>query len=134
MSNTNTKPATGIGFFILAAAAVVGAISLVLYRSAMNTSSNAYIFMGAAIAVAVVSLVVAKMTGNGISNWGAAFSAALMAAGLAWSLTVMVDAIGYVISGLYQFSLLQTYITFAIVAGIAWLLFVIGGFAGVVKK
>lgn len=135
MSNTNNvKPATGIGFIILAAAAVVGVISIVLYGSAMNKSTNAYIFMAAAVAVAVISLIIGKMNGAGISNWGGAFAAMLMAAGLAWSLTVMVDAIGYVISGLYQFSLLQTYITFTICAGISWLLFVISGFAGVVKK
>lgn len=134
MNNTNAKPATGIGFFILAAAAVIGAISIVLYGSAMNKSNSAYIFMAAAIAVAVISLIIGKVNGSGISNWGGVIAAALMACGLAWSLTVMVDAIGYVISGLYQFSLLQTYITFTIVAGIAWFLFVVSGFAGVVKK
>lgn len=46
----------------------------------------------------------------------------------------MVDAIGYVISGLYQFSLLQTYITFAICGGIAWVLFLVSSFMNVVSE
>ena len=131
---STVKAKKSIGFFIIAAAAVVGIVSIALYGSSYNTDSKAYGFMIAAVIVAAVALVVGQVAGKGnIVNWGGVCAAALMAAGLGWSLTVMVDAIGYVISGLFQFSTLQSYITFAIVAGISWALFLIGSFTGIVK-
>ena len=130
----DTKAKKSIGFYILAAAAVVSVISIVLYGSAMNKTTNAYIFMIAAAAVAVAGLALAEVKGTKLATWGGFCAAVLMMAGLAWSLTAMVDAIGYVISGLYQFSLLQTYITFAIVGGIAWVLFLVSSFMNVVNE
>lgn len=129
-----TKAKKSFGFFILAIAAIAAIVGIVLYGSSYSTTPKAYGFMIAAVVVAVLALIVGLVTGNRISNWAGVIAAALMAAGLGWSLTVMVDAIGYVISGLYQFSTLQSYITFAICGGIAWLLFVVSGFAGILKK
>jgi hypothetical protein len=100
----------------------------------MNKANSAYGFMAAAAVVAIAALVIGAVTGNKIANWSGFGAAVLMMAGLAWSLTVMVDAIGYVISGLYQFSLLQTYITFAICGGIAWVLFLVSSFMSVVNE
>ena len=130
----DTKAKKSIGFYVLAAAAVVSVISIVLYGSAMNKATSAYGFMIAAAVVAIAALALGVATGNKLANWGGFCAAVLMMAGLAWSLTVMVDAFGYVISGLYQFSLLNTYITFAVCGGIAWLLFVISSFMGIVKQ
>lgn len=127
------KAKKSVGFFVLAVAAIASVISIILYGSAMNKATSAYGFMIAAAVVACAALVLAAVKGSKIANWGGALAAVLMMAGLGWSLTVMVDAIGYVISGLYQFSLLQSYITFAICGGIAWLLFLISSFMNVVK-
>ena len=130
----DTKAKKSVGFFVLAAAAVVSVISIVLYGSAMNKTTNAYGFMIAAAVVAVAALVLSAVKGSKLANWGGFCAAVLMMAGLAWSLTAMVDAIGYVISGLYQFSLLQSYITFAICGGIAWVLFLVSSFMNVVSE
>ncbi|MBP3880808.1 MAG: hypothetical protein J6E40_01305 [Lachnospiraceae bacterium] len=130
----DTKAKKSVGFFVLAAAAVVSVISIVLYGSAMNKTTNAYGFMIAAAVVAVAALVLSAVKGSKLANWGGFCAAVLMMAGLAWSLTAMVDAIGYVISGLYQFSLLKTYITFAICGGIAWVLFLASSFMNVVSE
>lgn len=130
----DTKAKKSLGFYILAAGAVITVICIVLYGSAMNKANSAYGFMVAAAVVAIAALVIGAVTGNKIANWGGFGAAVLMMAGLAWSLTVMVDAIGYVISGLYQFSLLQSYIVFAICGGIAWLLFLISSFMNIVKE
>ena len=89
--------------------------------------------MIAAAVVAIAALALGVATGNKLANWGGFCAAVLMMAGLAWSLTVMVDAIGYVISGLYQFSLLQTYITFVVCGCIAWVMFLISSFMNVVN-
>ena len=128
------KAKKSVGFFVLAAAAVVSVISIILYGSAMNKATSAYGFMIAAAVVACAALVLGAVSGNKLANWGGALATVLMMAGLGWSLTVMVDAIGYVISGLYQFSLLQSYITFAVCGGIAWLLFLVSSFMSVVKE
>ena len=128
------KANKGIGFFVLAAAAIVSVVSIFLYGSAMNKATSAYGFMIAAAVVACAALVLGAVSGNKLANWGGALAAVLMMAGLGWCLTVMVDAIGYVISGLYQFSLLQSYITFAVCGGIAWLLFLVSSFMSVVKE
>ena len=127
------KAKKSVGFFVLAVAAIASVISIILYGSEMNKATSAYGFMIAAAVVACAALMLALVKGSKIANWGGALAAVLMMAGLGWSLTVMVDAIGYVISGLYQLSLLQSYITFAICGGIAWLLFLISSFMSVVK-
>ena len=130
----DTKAKKSIGFFVLAAAAIASVVSIFLYGSAMNKATSAYGFMIAAAVVACAALVLGAVRGSKLANWGGALAAVLMMAGLGWSLTVMVDAIGYVISGLYQFSLLQSYITFAVCGGIAWLLFLVSSFMNVVKE
>ena len=130
----DTKAKKSLGFYILAAGAVITVICIVLYGSAMNKANSAYGFMVAAAVVAIAALVIGAVTGNKIANWGGFCAAVLMMAGLAWSLTVMVDAIGYVSAGLYQFSLLQSYIVFAVCGGIAWLLFLMSSFMNVVQE
>ena len=57
-----------------------------------------------------------------------------MAAGIAYSITVMSDPIGYFISVLYTINDLKTWITFMIVAGVSWLLYMIAGFTGMVRE
>ena len=132
---STVKAKKSIGFFIIAVAAVVGIVGIALYGKSYSTNSKAYGFMIAAVIVAAVALVIGQVAGKAaIVNWGGVCAAALMAAGLGWSLTVMVDAIGYVISGLFQFSTLQSYITYAICAGIGWLLYLVSGFSGILKK
>ncbi len=122
-----------IGFYIEFAAAVVGLVSAVLYGSSMITTKNAYVFIIAAAVVAVISAFAAGKTPK-LFNWGAPVAAALMAAGIAYSITVMSDPIGYFISGLYTIDDLRTWITFMVVAGISWLLYMIAGFTGMVRE
>ena len=86
------------------------------------------------VALLYAALALGAVKSSKLANWGGFCAAVLMMAGLAWSLTAMVDAIGYVISGLYQFSLLQSYITFAICGGIAWVLFLVSSFMNVVNE
>ena len=122
-----------IGSYILAGGAAVSLAAVILYRSAYSTSSNAYIFIIAGIVVAVLAALGSMKSGTKLLNWCGPVASCLMAVGLAWSLTSMVDAIGYVISGLYNASTLTTYITFCVVGGIGWLLYVLSSFTGVVK-
>lgn len=122
-----------IGFYIEFAAAVVGIVSAVLYGGSMIKTKSAYIFVIAAAVVAVLSAFAATKLPK-VFNWGAPLAACLMAAGIAYSITVMSDPIGYYISGLYIIEDLRGWITFMIVAGIAWLLYLIASFTGMVKE
>jgi hypothetical protein len=122
-----------IGFYIEFAAAVVGIVSALLYGTSMITTNKTYIFIIAAAVVAVASAFAATKMPK-IFNWGAVVAAALMAAGIAYSITVMSDTIGYFISGLYTIDDLKTWITFMFVACISWLLYFIAGFFGMVKE
>ena len=122
-----------IGFFILFAAVVVDVVAIILYGSAFTTTQNAYVWM----AVAAVIGLVAAFGGSKlpkVCNWGPALAAAAMAAALAYAGTVMSDAIGYVVSGLYESSTLTTWITFTVVGLIALVLFWVSGFLGVAAE
>ena len=122
-----------VGFFIEILAAIVGIVSVVLYGSSYMTSQNAYIFLIAAVVVALVGALGAQKKPE-ICNWAAPVAATLAAAGIAYSITVMSDAIGYVISGLYSMDDIKSWITFMVVACIAWLLYLIAGFTGMAKE
>ena len=118
------------GFFVMCAAAVIGIVSIIMYKGAYVTSNEAYICLIAAAVVGAASAFLAPKTPK-IFNWGAPVAAALAACGLAFSATVMADPIGYVISGLYSADTLKGYIYFAVVAAIAWVLYLAVGFMGI---
>lgn len=122
-----------IGFFVMCVAVIVAIVSIIIYGNSYVTSREAYIFLIAAAAVALISAVLALKLPK-IFNWGAPVAAMLAAAGLAYSGTVMADPIGYVISGLYSADTLTGYISFAIVAAIAWVLYLVVGFMGMGKE
>ena len=122
-----------LGFYITLIAALLGVVSIIMYGSSLNTSKNAYGFMIAAAVIAIlVALGAAKFPG--LCNWGAVVAAALAATGIAYSITVMSDAIGYVISGLYSADTLSSWIRFIVVACISWLFYVIAAFTGAAKE
>ena len=121
------------GLIVELAAAVVGIVSVVMYGSSLVTTQNAYIFLIAAIVVAVVAAIGAQKMPK-VCNWGAPIAAALCAAGIGYSITVMVDAIGYVISGLYSMDDIRTWVNFMIAAGVSLLLYIIAGFTGMAKE
>ena len=122
-----------IGFFILFAAVVVDIVAIILYGGSFTTTNNAYIWMAVAAVIGLVAAF-AGPKAPAICNWGPALAAAAMAAGIAFGATVMSDAIGYYISGLYQFSELVGWITSAGVGAIALVLFIIAGFTGVAAE
>lgn len=125
------KKGPGIVFAVLSALA--GIVAAVLYKGSYNTTIGSWVCLIAAVVVAALSLIGSR--GNAkIWNWGASVAAVLTAAGIALSVTVMADPIGYVISGLYPPETLTGYITFGVAACAAWLLCLITGFTGVAKE
>ncbi len=127
------KKKLGFGFFLLCAALIVAIVSVVLYGKSYVTTTNAYGFMIAAIVAGAAALVGSFFLPK-VFNWCTIVAAFLMAGGFGWSITVMADPIGYVISGLYEPGTLTGWITYMVVAVIAWLLLLISGFTGVAKE
>ncbi|MBQ9348261.1 MAG: fibronectin type III-like domain-contianing protein, partial [Oscillibacter sp.] len=121
----------GIVFAVLSVIAETAAVCL--YRGSYNTTLGSWICLGAAVAAAAVSLMGSRDNPQ-VWNWGAPAAAILTAAGIALSVTVMADPIGYVISGLYPPETLTGYITFGVAACAAWLLCLITGFTGMAKE
>ena len=131
MTEVSEGKNSGVIFGILSVIAAIAAT--VLYRGSYNTASGSWVCLIAAVVVAAVSLIGSR--GNPkICNWGAPVAAILMAAGIALSVTVMADPIGYVISGLYPSETLSGYIMFGVAACVAWMLCLITGFTGVAKE
>ena len=127
------KKKLGFGFFLMCAALIVAIVSVVLYGNSYVTTPEAYKFMIAAIVAGAVALIGSFFLPK-VFNWCTIVAALLMAAGIAYSITVMADPIGYVISGLYEASTLTGWITYIIVAAVSWLLLLVTGFAGVAKE
>ncbi len=130
---SKSKVKLSAGFFISCLAIIVSIVGLALYGKAYNTSQQAYTLLIAAVVVEVLSTAGALKFPK-VFNWGAPIAGLLAAAGLVYSATVMVDPIGYVVSGLYESSTLSGFITFAVVAGVGWLLYLVASFTGLAKE
>lgn len=130
MSANNKKSA---GMIIMCIAVVVCIVSVILYGKSYNTTKNAYIFLIASAVVGLISALGAQKLPK-LFNWGAPIAAVLACAGIAYSATVMADPIGYVIAGLYSMDTLTGFITFGVVALVAWLLYIVAGFTGMAKE
>ena len=122
------------GFYLILLSAVLAAVSVALYTQVLLTTPMAYVWLVVGIICGVATLVASKMTDKkALLNWGTVVMAVCVILGLAQATTSMVYPIGYVISGLYQFSSIQSYIVFMVVGSVAWLSSVFAGFLGVMK-
>ena len=122
-----------IGFYVLFAAVVVDAVAMFLYGSSYATTQNAYIWMAVAAVIGLAAAFGGAKLPK-VCNWGPALAGAAMAMGIAYGGTVMSDPIGYYISGLYQWSTLQPWVTYTVIAAIALVLFWVAGFMGVAAE
>ena len=118
------KKTTGekkIGFYLVMAAAVLSLVSMLIYRTVLSQ----------------LGLVLAgmKMTGaKELLNWAGPVNAVVTALTAIISCSIMLDAFGLVVSGLYQFSQIRSYVIYAAVVAIAMILNVAAGFTGIVEE
>jgi hypothetical protein len=117
----------GIGCYLTLAAAILSLVSVITYATVLHTMTPVYVLQIVAIILAVVAIVGAKSE-NPIFPWVTCVNAALMALAAGISASVMVDAMGYVVSGLNTFDTIQSYIVFLVVAVISMVLNIIAGF------
>lgn len=109
-----------IGTYFALAAAVLSIVAIILYGGAYLKVTPPYIWLVVAAVAGIASL---KLGG-----WGAAIGACASALAMTTSTNVMLDPVGYVVSGLYQMDTLTGWITFMVVCAVAMLIFIIAGF------
>ena len=123
------------GFYLLMIAAILSLASMVLYNTVLNRLGIVYGLSVITVVIAVLAFAGEKVLGsNELLNWMAPVNAVITALTAIISCSVMLDAFGYVVSGLYQFSQIQSYVIYAVVVVIAMVLNVAAGFTGIVEE
>lgn len=118
-----------IGFYITVLAAIAAVAGLVCYNTAQNKLSIVTALTAAAIIV-VAAAIILSMT-MGFKSWmnlTAMAGALLMAGALVESFTTQLDALGYLVAGLYTLDQVIGFLRFAALAAVALLLFIIASF------
>ena len=129
----NNKKIT-LGFVLAAVSTVLSVVCAVLYKSALMKDDRTYIILIAAAAAGALALILAWVMGKEIPNLLLCAHAVLLMAALGISIAPMVNEMGLVFAGLNPQTNLSGFITYAVAAGIAWLISVVASFAGVTAK
>lgn len=123
------------GFYLSLIAAVLAAVSVALYASASNQIALVSRLIWAAIGVEALLIVLSAALGNkALLNLTTVFCAVLMGTALAQSFSSQLDALGYVVSGLYTMDQIMPFVRFAAVAAVSFLLFIVCSFLDMGKE
>ena len=124
-----------IGFYITVVATVLAIVGLVMYFSVSGQAAEVIPLFIAAIVVEVLLIVLSKVMGNHpVLNLASSINAVLLGFALVQSFNPQLDAIGYVVSGLYTYDQISGFVNFVIVAAIAFLLYIIASFMSLGKQ
>lgn len=129
----NNKKTT-FGFVLAAISTVLAIVCAFLYKSVVQQTSTTYTLLIFAIVAGAAALILAFVRGKEIPNLFLVAHAILLIAAIGVSIAPVVNDMGLVFAGLYQNDIIAAYITFAVVACIAWLISVVASFAGITKK
>lgn len=124
-----------VGFYISVLATILAIVGLVIYSSTSGALALVYALIGIAIAVEVVLIVVSKVIGNKpVLNLASSICAVLMGGAIVQSFNPQLDPIGYVVSGLYTYDQISSFVNFVIVVAIAFLLYIVASFMTLGKQ
>lgn len=126
----NTKKAGA--FYLTALTVILAVVGLFLYKSVMYKLTMVYGFLAAVIVLGVLGILLAGKTA--IANVVPVLNAALMACAAVWSANLMVNQIGYVISGLDGIDTIQSFIVFCALAVVGMLINIIASFMPMAKE
>lgn len=127
------KAKKSIGFYFVAVSAVLSIVSLILYPGVFARTGEVNVFLVLSVVAAAGAVGISFAMQNELTNLIAGVSSVLLIVAFCYSIVPMVTPIAYWYAGLYDYSTVSGYFTFAIVWGIAWLLSVISSFTGVIK-
>lgn len=124
----------GIGFSFVTVSAVLTVAAIALYGKSYTINSASYGWLAAALLVDVIGLLMVCIGKKGAwINWIPVVGAALTMMGVMQSVNIMLDAVGYVVAGLYLFSDIQGWVVFMVVGVLAVICDVAAGFASLAK-
>lgn len=127
--NKNKK---SIGLYLTLVAGIIAIVEAVYYGK-VYTFQPVYYFLAAAIVLAVLSFVLVGFN-KVITGFIPVVNAALMANAAVWSASVMVNQIGYVISGLDGMDTIISFIIFCSLAVVGMILNIVASFLPVAKE
>ncbi len=117
------------GFYLTAAAALFTIVGMIFFKSVEGSSSAVFMLLGASLALEVIMVVVTAIAGNKkILELISAICAVLMAGAFIQSLIPQVDNFGYLVSGLYSFNDMKSYILYAAFAVLALICYTAASF------
>lgn len=120
------KTKKAMGYYLTIAAAVLAIVGALLYGSVMYKLTLVYGFLAAAIVLGVVTAVFAGK--HKLVNIIPIINGALMASAAVWSASLMVNQIGYVVSGLDGVETIQSFIIFCVICVIGMILNIVASF------
>lgn len=120
------KTKKAMGYYLTIAAAVLAIVGALLYGSVMYKLTLVYGFLAAAIVLGVVTAVFAGK--NKLVNIIPIINGALMASAAVWSASLMVNQIGYVVSGLDGVETIQSFIIFCVICVLGMILNIVASF------
>ena len=124
-----------VGFYITVLATILVIVGLIMYTSVSGQTGEVMPLLAAAIVVEVLLIVLSKVIGNKpVLNLASSINAVLLGYVIVQSFNPQLDAIGYVVSGLYTFDQIQPFVNFVIVAAIAFLLYIVASFMNLGKQ
>ena len=129
----NNKKIT-LGFVLAAVSTVLAIVGLFLYKSVGQQIGTTNTLLILAAVAGAAALVLALVRGKEIPNLFLIAHAVLLMAAVGVSVAPVVNDMGLVFAGLYQMDIINAYITFAVVACVAWLVSVVASFLGVTPK
>ncbi len=129
----NNKKIT-LGFVLAAVSTVLAIVGLFLYKSVGQQIGTTNTLLILAAVAGAAALVLALVLGKEIPNLFLIAHAVLLMAAVGVSVAPVVNDMGLVFAGLYQMDIINAYITFAVVACVAWLVSVVASFLGVTPK
>ena len=124
-----------IGFYISVVACVLALVALVLYLPISGTLPLVIGLLIASIVIEVALIAVSWVIGNKpILNLASSINAVLLGYAIVTSFNPQLDAIGYVVSGLYTYDQISGFVNFTVVIAIAFLLYIVASFMNLGKQ
>ena len=123
-----------VGFVLACASTVLSLVCAILYKFVYLQTKGPFALLIVALLAGIAALALAIKLGKEIPNFCLIIHTVLVMAALGMSIAPMVNEIGLVYAGLNPQTNVTGFYTFAVFAGITWLIAVVASFIGVSKK
>lgn len=123
-----------IGFYLSAVAAILSLVSVFLYGSVSSSNGMVRPLLIASVVISVIVLgATVVMKGIPGGNLLPVVNSVLCMGAVGTATIPVITMIVFVVMGMNPYSTISAYVTFAVVAGVAWALNLISSFIGITK-